>query len=237
MVEEAAPARVLIADDHPLVRDGLQAMLEKDSSLMVIGEAKNGREAVAMCDELLPDLILMDVRMPEMDGLTATKEIKHRHPTICVLIVTTHENPDYLLEAIKVGAAGYVLKDSTRHRLIDSVRRALEGDNPLDEGLAAELLKRMIKTQDEVQSSYVSQPLGRLRRELPNSLTPREREVLKLLAPGRSNKEMAKILVVSPGTIKNHVQHIIRKLGVSDRTQAAIRAFEAGLLNSETSDR
>lgn len=211
-------------------------MLEREPGIEVVGEATNGREAVEMCDQLQPDIVLMDVRMPEMDGLSATRKIKVQHPTICVLIVTTHENPDYLLEAIKVGAAGYVLKDSSRQRLVSAVRRALDGESPLDQKLASELLKRMIK-QEETQNPSPLRADGRPKKELPGSLTPREREVLGLLAPGRSNKEMAKILVVSPGTIKNHVQNIIRKLGVSDRTQAAIRAFEAGLLDSETSNR
>ena len=212
-------------------------MLEKEPGMEVVGEATNGRESVKMCDELRPDIVLMDVRMPEMDGLTATREIKHRHPTICVLIVTTHENPDYLLEAIKVGAAGYVLKDSSRQQLISSVNRALNGESPLDQELAAELLRRMAKLDGERQDPAPARPRRRAKRELPDSLTPREREVLRLLAPGRPNKEIAEILVVSPGTIKNHVQKIIRKLGVSDRTQAAIRAFEAGLLESEVSNR
>ena len=234
-MESIAKARLLITDDHSLVREGLRAMLEKEPSIEVIGEATNGLEAIEMCNELQPDIVLMDVRMPEMDGLTATKEIKHRHPTICVLIVTTHENPDYLLEAIRVGAAGYVLKDSSRQRLISSVKRALEGENPLDQELATELLRRMAKMQEEVQTPRSAKPGRRPRRVLPDSLTPREREILSLLAPGRTNKEMAEILVVSSGTVKNHVQHIIKKLGVSDRTQAAIRAFEAGLLDSETS--
>lgn len=212
-------------------------MLEKEPGIEVIGEATNGLEAIEMCNELRPDIVLMDVRMPEMDGLTATKEIKHQHPTICVLIVTTHENPDYLLEAIRVGAAGYVLKDSSRQRLVSSVNRVLEGENPLDQELATELLRRMAEMQEEARAPQPAKPPRRPRGELPDSLTPREREVLSLLAPGRSNKEMAEILVLSPGTIKNHVQHIIRKLGVSDRTQAAIRAFEAGLLDPETSGR
>ena len=129
-----------------------------------------------------------------------------------------------------------MLKDSSRQRLVNSVNRALNGESPLDQELAAELLKRMVKLQDgqSLPPEKASRPPTR---ELPDSLTPREREVLRLLAPGRPNKEIAEILVVSPGTIKNHVQKIIRKLGVSDRTQAAIRAFEAGLLESEVSNR
>ena len=229
-----SPSRLLIADDHSLVREGLRAMLEKESGLKVIGEAKNGREAVEMCGGLHPDIVLMDVRMPEMDGLTATKEIKARHPTICVLIVTTHENADYLLEAINVGAAGYVLKDSTRQQLISAVHCVLDGETPLNQDLVTELLRRLIDLQEN-QPSHSNQPRERSQR-LPNSLTPREMEILSLLARGLTNRKIAETLVISAGTAKNHVQHIIAKLNVSDRTQAAVLAVEAGLLTQKNLD-
>src|SRR3712207_2213015 len=121
-------ARVLIADDHDLVRDGYQRMLDREPDLEVVGEASNGREAVELCQELLPDLVLMDVRMPEMDGIEATRKIKSELPTISVLVVTTYDNPDYLFEAVEAGAAGYVLKDAPRRQLLDAVRRTLEGE-------------------------------------------------------------------------------------------------------------
>ena len=129
-------------------------MLEREPGIEIIGEATNGREAVEMCDQLQPDIVLMDVRMPEMDGLSATREIKGRHPTICVLIVTTHENPDYLLEAIRVGAAGYVLKDSSRQRLVSAVRRALDGESPPRPGAR----RRAVETHDQTGRSTKSIP-------------------------------------------------------------------------------
>ncbi len=126
-------ARVLIADDHDLVRDGLHRMLSRTPGLQVVGDASNGREAVELCRRLNPDLVLMDVRMPEMDGLEATRAIKAEQPTVMVLVVTTYENPDYLLEALKAGAAGYVLKDAPKERLLSSVRRVLEGESSLNQ--------------------------------------------------------------------------------------------------------
>src|SRR3712207_3943557 len=133
---DGPPARVLIADDHDLVREGLLAVLEGEPDLEVVGEAKNGREALEMCRQVRPDLILMDVRMPEMDGLAATRAIKEELPTTSVVMVTMHENPDYLLEAIRAGAAGYILKDAEGERLVGAVRRTLNGESPLEIGRA-----------------------------------------------------------------------------------------------------
>ena len=137
-------ARLLLADDHDLVREGIRAVLEGEPDLKVVGEAANGREAVELCRELEPDLVLMDVRMPEMDGLAATRAIKEELPQTSVVMVTMHESPDYLLEAIKAGAAGYILKDAAGERLVEAVRRTLEGEAPLSEGLAMQLLVRMV---------------------------------------------------------------------------------------------
>ena len=125
-----APARIVIADDHGLVRQGFRGMLAREGDLEVVGEAEDGREAVEACSRLRPDLVLMDVRMPGMDGLEATREIKQRHPRTIVLMVTMHENPDYLVEAVRAGAAGYVLKGSPNSQIVSSVRRALEGESP-----------------------------------------------------------------------------------------------------------
>ncbi len=141
--EEARPARLLIADDHDLVREGLLAVLEGEPGLEVVGEAKNGEEALQACRELHPDLVLMDVRMPEMDGLEATRTIKAQQPEVSVLVVSTYENPDYLLEALKAGAAGYVLKDAPRDEVITALRRVREGEASLDPELAARLLRRL----------------------------------------------------------------------------------------------
>src|ERR671917_674269 len=168
------PARVLIADDHDLVREGLLAVLEDEPDLEVVGEAKNGREALEMCRQMRPDLILMDVRMPEMDGLAATRAIKEELPTTSVVMVTMHENPDYLLEAIRAGAAGYILKDAAGDRLVEAVRRTLEGGAPLNEGLAMQLLQRLAAGGREGERGGGASVLeGRKRQApMPGGITP-----------------------------------------------------------------
>jgi DNA-binding NarL/FixJ family response regulator len=211
-------ARLLIADDHELAREGLRSLLEREEGLEVVGEASTGQEAVACCRRLRPDLVLMDVRMPDQDGLEATRAIKRDHPEIGVLIVTMYENPDYLFEALKAGAAGYVLKDASRPEVIGAVRRVLRGDTLLEPDLANRLLRKLARQSVGPEASLVDQ------------LTPRQREVLQLLAQGRTNREIAEALIISVGTVKGYVEDIIRKLGVSDRTQAAVRAIQLGLI-------
>lgn len=232
MKNEASPtpARVLIADDHSLVREGMQAMLAREPGLEVVGEAENGRQALEMCRELRPDLVLMDVRMPKLDGMAATQAIKEEYPSISVLIVTTHESPEYLMDAIRAGAAGYVLKDSTKQELLDAVRRVLDGESPLNQELAMQLLQRL--TDEDRRQTERPVESGKKRREerLAEPLTDREVEVLRLLVLGKTNREVAQSLRLSLSTIKSHVQRLITKLGVSDRTQAAVRAVELGLL-------
>jgi two-component system, NarL family, response regulator LiaR len=279
--DEATPARILIADDHALVREGLRTMLSGEDGIEVIAEANDGRQALDLCRELGPDLVLMDVRMPVMDGLEATKRIKKEMPKTSVMMVTMHENPDYLFEAVKAGAAGYVLKDASGERLLSAVRRTLEGESPLNQELAMQLLVRLSRESGgsseegtgegseersgrasagasgatpeerpreegeplalypEATHSGAHQPVsggsGQSRgAEQIESLTPREIEVLMLLSQGQTNPQIAQNLLVSRGTVKIHVQHIISKLGVSDRTQAAVRAIEAGLLGAGT---
>jgi PAS domain S-box-containing protein len=230
---ETVPARLLIVDDHALVREGIRTVLESAPDLEVIAEATNGREALELCRSLSPDLILMDVRMPEMDGLAATRAIKGEFPTTIVLMVTTYDNPDYLLEAIKAGAAGYVLKDATTQQLLGSVRKALGGESSLDQGLAMRLLWRLTDDTRQQQSGALSEPPKERQAALPEPLTARELEVLRLLPLGETNQQIARELGVSRTTVKTHVAHIIAKLGVSDRTQAAVRAIELGLLPSQ----
>jgi two-component system, NarL family, response regulator LiaR len=256
------PARLLIADDHALVREGLRTVLSSEDGIQVIAEARDGKEALSSCRELQPDLVLMDVRMPVMDGLEATRRIKEEMPHTSVVMVTMHENPDYLFEAIKAGAAGYVLKDASGERLLEAVRRTLEGESPLNQELAMRLLVRLARERGEggdqqggsqgVEAGANSSGAGP-DEEIPapeasgegaedagrpdeadriESLTPREIEVLNLLSQGQTNPQIAQNLMVSRGTVKIHVQHIISKLGVSDRTQAAVRAIEAGVIGT-----
>ncbi len=210
--------RILIADDHELARAGLRSLLAGERGLAVVGEASTGREAVAQCGLLQPHLVLMDVRMPDLDGLSATRMLKQQHPATSVVMVTMHENPDYLLEAIKAGAAGYVLKGATRSEILATMRRVVRGEPVLSAGLAAQLLRRLASGRVPRRADGVG------------GLTPREQEVLRALARGRTNRQIADELIVSLSTVKPHVEHIIAKLGVSDRTQAAVRAVELGLV-------
>jgi DNA-binding NarL/FixJ family response regulator len=219
--------RLVIVDDHKIARESLRDMLADEPCIEVIGEAANGREALALCSRLRPDLIMMDVRMPEMDGLAATREIKQTYPEISVLMVTMHENPDYLLEALKAGAAGYVLKDALQHEVVAAVHQVLGGESPLDPELAARLLRRI--AAEAVTKGERARRARMVYHVEP--LTPRELEVMGLMKLGLSNRQIAEKLVVSRGTAKNHVEHIIQKLGVSDRTQAVVRALELGILD------
>lgn len=228
--ESLTRVRLLIAEDHALVREGMKAMLAGEPDITVVGAAANGREAVELCSSLSPDLVLMDVRMPEMDGLEATRAIKDTQPTVSVLMVTTHREPDYLLEAVKAGAAGYILKEASRSELLESIRRVLGGEPILDQGVTMKLLSRLsensVRHTERVSSEN---PQATAPEETPTLLSDREVDVLRLIAVGRTNREIARDLLVSLSTVKTCVQRIIRKLGVSDRTQAAVRASELGL--------
>src|SRR5215218_9854232 len=221
--------RLILADDHHLLRRGFKSLLSGEPDLEVVGEASTGLEAIEMCRRLGPDLILMDVRMPEMDGITATRRIKQDQPDVSVLVVTIHENPDYLLEALDAGAAGYVLKDAPADRLISAVHRTLNGESPLNQELATLLLRQLAEEKQHNKSSRPSQP----REPLEDALTPRETEVLGLLTTGQTNQQIAQTLSISKGTAKVHVERIIRKLGVSDRTQAAVKAIELGIASPD----
>jgi len=210
----------VIADDHELARAGLRAMLTDQRGFELVGEASNGQEALQLCRRLQPDLALIDVRMPGMDGLSTCRAIKQECPATSVILVTMYANPEYLFEALKAGAAGYVLKDVSQRELISAVQKVLYGESILNQELVARLLQRLAcETQ-----SREDLPAGRL--------SPREREVLELLTKGQTNREIARKLTVSVSTVKIHVEHILAKLGVSDRTQAAVRAIEMGLVST-----
>jgi DNA-binding NarL/FixJ family response regulator len=229
MDNETRPARLIIADDHALLRSGIRSMLYGEPDLEVVGEAADGQEALELCRRLQPDLVLMDVRMPRMDGLAATRAIKEEYPRTSVVMVTMQEDPDYLFEAVIAGAAGYVLKGVTPEQLTDAVRQVLDGEFLFNQKLTIDLLRSMA---DREKSSVSPSGMTASEESVSEPLTARETEILSLLAQGQTNPQIARELVVSPGTIKNHVRHIIAKLGVSDRTQAAVRAMELGLLAS-----
>src|SRR5918998_1186580 len=173
MWDRASPARLVIADDSDLVREGLRALLAREPDLEVVADAASGEEAVRVCRALRPDLVLMDVRMPRMDGLAATREIKAKHPATAVLIVTTHESPDYLMDAIKAGAAGYVLKEAPRTQLTNAIRRALCGESPMNQELAMRLLRRLAD-QESPSTQPSPEPVATRQEPPPTQLTPRE---------------------------------------------------------------
>ena len=214
--------RVLIADDHELTRAGLRAILTMDPRLELVGEADNGLQAVELATALQPDLVLMDMRMPHMDGLSATRALKQTCPMTTVLILSMFEDVDLLLEAVKAGAAGYVLKASTEQEVVSALWEALDGNLPVDQGMAREVLRRLAQQQAPAPTAP-----SRTR------LSPREQEVLDRLARGLTNREIAEELIITSNTVKIHVEHILAKLGVSDRTQAAVRAIELGYVKPD----
>jgi len=212
------PARVLIVDDHELAREALSSIFGREPDLLVVGEAGGGDPAMSLTRRLRPDLVLMDVRMPGMDGLAATRAIKAELPATRVLLLTTYETPDYLLEGLRAGADGYLLKGATKEELLGAVRAVLHGRRVVQPDLAASVLGRVACEAEQPPESAIG-------------LTERQREVLRLMAAGRSNPEIARELTVSLNTVKTHVVHVLAPLGVEDRTQAAVRAAQLGLLD------
>jgi DNA-binding NarL/FixJ family response regulator len=229
-----AAIRVLAADDHDVVRRGFSLVLGTQPEMELVGESADGQEALDEALRLRPDVVLMDVSMPRISGLEATRRPKARLPHVCVLVVTSHEEPEYLLGAIEAGAAGYVLKDAPMTRLIGALRRVMEGDSPLDQELAARLIRSLSEKDNDQQGRARPKPAKHWQ-PLVEPLTKRELEVLGLLAQGKSNPRIAQELVIARPTVKTHVERIIRKLRVSDRTQAVVRAIDMGLVGNESS--
>ena len=232
MGEPSRPCRILVVDDHDFMRNAIKAVLEKDPSLEVVGEAEDGLDALARCQEASPDLVLMDLTMPNMGGVEATRGMKECCPKAAVLVLTSHADEEMMLDAVRAGAAGYVLKGDSFIHLVGSVREALAGESPMDPRLAGRLLRRLAR---EEANPNGSSPLATPRREEPEgptvpSLSPRELEVLGRVVAGEPNRLIAQGLYVSLSTVKRHLERMTSKLGVSDRTQAAVRAIELGLL-------
>jgi DNA-binding NarL/FixJ family response regulator len=235
----SGPARIVIADDHPLFRSALRTLLEGSEGVEVIAEATDGKETLGLSRCLRPDLVLMDVIMPKMDGVAATRAIKAELPRTVVLVMTASEDSEHLLSALSVGAGGYVLKSADPERITEAVRKALEGEFPLDQEVAKRLLLRLSQEKQERQEERVNPvpetPTTEVRETPPvdaanRELSRREAEVLRLIAHGRTNEQIARELLLSTSTVKNHVGRILSKLGASDRTQAAITAIEMGLM-------
>jgi DNA-binding NarL/FixJ family response regulator len=214
-----APIRVLLVDDDDLMRAGLQAVISSDESVEVVGDAANGREAVARVRDLGPDIVLMDVRMPDLDGISATREVLLVSPEVKVVILTTFEQDDYIFGALNAGASGFLLKRTGPEELLAAIHTVAAGDSLLSPSVTRIVIERMARQPAPDTGD------GRLL----ESLTPRERQVLVLLARGLSNHEIANELVIEESTAKTHVRRILMKLRLRDRVQAVIFAYETGL--------
>jgi DNA-binding NarL/FixJ family response regulator len=211
--------RVLVADDQPLVRDGLAAIIGADPELELVGQAQNGREAAALARRLSPDVVVMDIRMPELDGIEATRAILRApgaRPRI--LVLTTYDVDAYVYEALRAGASGFMLKDAPRHQLLSAIRTIAAGETLLAPVVTRRLVERHLSRPD--RSGF----------EALKELTPREREILALVGRGLSNREIAAEAQVAESTVKTHVGRVFDKLGVRDRAQAVVLAYETGLV-------
>ncbi len=209
--------RILVVDDHIVVRKGLIAVLETEPGFEIVGEAGNGAEAVQLARQLLPNVVVMDVVMPVMDGIEATRQIKQACPLVNILVLTSFSTNDKVLPSLNAGAIGYLLKDSTPDDLIRALQRVAEGEGSLDPGITRQVLAQM-------HAPIPAEPFV-------NELTNRELEVLKLMANGLSNAEIAREMVVSNATVHTHVNRILAKLNLSSRTQAALYAIKKGLVS------
>lgn len=211
--------RVLICDDQDLVCEGLKGILSTDPELKIVGVAKDGAEALEMIPACQPDLVLMDLKMPVMNGVQATRQIRQGYPQIEVLVLTTYDADEWVFDAIRAGARGYLLKDTPRQRLLAAIKEAAAGKTPVDPAVAGKLF------------AHVTQQTTAPDTAITSLLSEREKEVLGLLGKGLSNAEIAARIYLSEGTVRNYVSSIFEKLGVADRTQAAVLAIRCGLTN------
>jgi len=216
--------RVLIADDHKVVREGLAAILNAKQSIEVVGEAQNGQEAVEKARSLVPDVILMDVSMPRMGGVEATRQIKRESPHIGVIALTMYDEEHYIFDLVRAGATGYLLKDTDSAQIVVAIHAIYRGESLINPSVASKIL---------AEFSLLAQKKGEKRARLENDLSEREITVLRLVKDGKANKEIANSLDLSVKTVKNHLRNIFHKLQVYDRTQAAILAIRKGLIELE----
>ena len=214
------PITVLLVDDHKLVRQGVRAFLEAHDEFLVVGEAKSGAQAVILAEEHIPDVVLMDLIMPEMDGVEATRRVKNTSPRSQILVLTSYHEDEHIFPALEAGATSYILKDVDMEELAEAIRRSARGEVTLHPQVAARVLQELHGTKQEQVNPFTE-------------LTKREMEVLKLIANGMSNSEIAAQLVISDHTVKGHVSNIFSKLHLADRTQAAVYAWQKGVVRRE----
>ena len=222
------PIRVLLVDDQQIVRQGLATILKYAPGIEVAGEAGNGQEAIALAHELEPDVVLMDIKMPRLGGIPATRQICAELPGIHVIILTTYDADDLVFEGIKAGARGYLLKDASGETLVEAIRGVMQGESRLDPGVARKMLAEFQRLASQPPATPAKEPAEDLVFE---PLTPREEEVLHLLVEGLSNKEIGARLHLTEGTVKNYVSAIIAKLQANDRTHAVVTAIRHGLVD------
>ncbi|MBL8080942.1 MAG: response regulator transcription factor [Anaerolineales bacterium] len=209
--------KILLCDDQAVIRDGLEMLLTLEKDFQVIGTAQDGAEAVELAAQKQPDLILMDLKMPGTNGIEATRQIRARFPEMKILVLTTYDDDEWVFDAIRAGASGYLLKDTPRQKIIEAIRGTMEGKSFVDPAIAGKLMNQVASNQKQPTSLLVEK------------LTERELDVLRLIAKGFNNSDIAGQLHLSEGTVRNHVSAILEKLGVSDRTQAAVIAIQHGL--------
>ncbi len=211
--------RILIVDDHEMVRDGLAVMLSREDDFSVVGEAQNGLEAVEKTRELQPDVVLMDLRMPELNGVDAMRRIRDELPDLKFLVLTTYDTDEYIFDAIEAGAKGYLLKDASREELFRAVRAVHRGESLIEPGVQSRLLDRLAQLSRQATLSSSN-----------DTLSGRETEVLQLMAHGSANKAIAAVLSISESTVKTHVSNIFQKLEVGQRTEAVTKAMSLGII-------
>ena len=209
--------RILIADDHAVVREGTRRIMEQEEGLEVVGEAADGNEAVRLATELKPDIIIMDISMPHLDGIEATKQIKTLCPSISVLILSAYDNDQFIFSLLEAGAAGYLLKDVRGRELVDAVRAVYAGESVLHPSIARKVLNRFAHAHDTTK-----------KQEPGEALSQREKEILKLATRGLSNRDIAEELCLSIRTVQGHLTHIFNKLQVGSRTEAVVRGLKEG---------
>lgn len=218
--------RVLLVDDQTLIRQGIAMLLELEPDLEVVGAVGDGRAAIEAVERLHPEVVLMDIRMPGMDGVTATRELSRRFPEVGVIILTTFDDDEYVFEGLKAGARGYLLKDISSEEMAEAVRAVARGEALIQPSIARKVVAEFSRL-----AVGASPAPERMAPKSPNALTERELDVLKALARGMSNKEIAAALVITEGTVKTHISNILAKLDVRDRTQAVLKAQQLRLLD------